>query len=240
MRSQDGKEFAGAYVQYDPAEPLMRTLEALEVTFQARSVKGDEPAKLKGRPGKKQDLPGDPQAGGQIARRRRRQGETRKQWHDFTKHIGARQACLVVAWFVLCASAGRAMVAGQNAVGILIAALSAVVTWHAVFCEGAAMRHVEHSLIKEAGSAADDPPGDPSSEPAKFEPQHYWKALWAVSDLSAAAAHRAMESATTLLNRHPLIVLDDLGPVASPSCAIRARAVGARPSTGSALSKSLW
>lgn len=57
MRSQDGKEFAGACVQYEPAEPLMRTLEALKVAFQARSVKGDEPAKLKGRPGKKQDLP---------------------------------------------------------------------------------------------------------------------------------------------------------------------------------------
>ena len=57
MRSQDGKEFAGAYVPYEPAEPLMRTLEALKVAFQARSIKGDEPAKLKGRPGKKQDLP---------------------------------------------------------------------------------------------------------------------------------------------------------------------------------------
>lgn len=103
------------------------------------------------------------------------------------------------------------MVAGQNAVGILIAALSAVVTWHAVFCEGAAMRHVEHSLIKEAVARPMIHPEISSSEPAKFEPQHYWKALWVASDLSAAAAHRAMESATTLLNRHPLIVLDDLG-----------------------------
>lgn len=57
MRSQDGTEFAGAHVPYEPAEPLLRTLDAIEVPFQMRSVKGDEPAKLKGRPGKKQELP---------------------------------------------------------------------------------------------------------------------------------------------------------------------------------------
>lgn len=113
--------------------------------------------------------------------------------------------------FVLCASAGRAMVAGQNAVGILIAALSAVATWHAVFREGVAMRHVEQSLIKEAVARPMIRPESQPIEPAKFEPLHYWKTLWVASDLSAAAAHRAMDSAATLLNRHPLIVLDDLG-----------------------------
>ena len=50
--AQPGRqEFAGACVQYEPAEPLMRTLEALKVAFQARSVKGDEPAKPEGAAG---------------------------------------------------------------------------------------------------------------------------------------------------------------------------------------------
>ena len=113
--------------------------------------------------------------------------------------------------FVLCASAGRAMVAGQNVVGLLIAALSAVATWHAVFREGVAMRQVERSLIKEAVAKPLIHPQVQPVEPAKFEPLHYWKALWVASDLSAAAAHHAMEANAASLNRHPLIVLDDLG-----------------------------
>ena len=49
--------------------------------------------------------------------------------------LGARASVYFWLWlgFVLYASAGRAMVAGQNVVGLLIAALSAVATWHAVF-----------------------------------------------------------------------------------------------------------
>lgn len=112
--------------------------------------------------------------------------------------------------FILCASAARAMVVGQNLIAILIAALAAVATWHAVFREGTALRHVERTLFKEAVARPLIHPQVPPSEPAKFEPASYRKPLFVPSDLSSAAAAQAMESNTPKLSRHPLIVLDDL------------------------------